>query len=139
MNANQVQLVQETFKAVAPIAEQAATLFYGRLFELDPELEMLFRTDIKEQGRKLMGMLGLAVSGLSDIPALVPVVQDLGRRHIGYGVEEAHYDTVGAALIWTLEQGLGAAFTADVRDAWLTAYTLLATTMKEAAREAEPA
>jgi nitric oxide dioxygenase len=133
MNDAQIKLVQQSFEAVKPISEQAAALFYGRLFELDPELEMLFKADLKEQGRKLMAMIGMAVDALSDLPALVPVVQDLGRRHVAYGVETGHYDTVGQALIWTLEQGLGAAFTSEVRQAWLATYTLLADTMKAAA------
>jgi hemoglobin-like flavoprotein len=122
-----------------PIADQAAALFYGKLFELDPSLKPLFKSDIKEQGKKLMQMITAAVRGLSDLGRLVPVVEDLGRRHVGYGVEDRHYDTVGAALLWTLEQGLGSAFTAEVKAAWATVYSLLATTMKNAAAKASPA
>jgi hemoglobin-like flavoprotein len=127
-------LVQESFAAVAPIADEAAVLFYRRLFELDPSLERMFRGDMAEQRRKLMQMLTAAVKGLDRLEQLVPVVEDLGRRHAGYGVADAHYDTVGAALLWTLEQGLGEAFTPDVRDAWITVYGLLARTMKNAAK-----
>jgi hemoglobin-like flavoprotein len=118
---------------VAPIADEAAVLFYGRLFELDPELRKLFKSDIKQQGRKLMTMIGMAVRGLDNLAALVPVVQNLGRRHVAYGVMPGHFDTVGAALLWALKQGLGAASTSEVEKAWAAAYMLLASTMKEAA------
>jgi hemoglobin-like flavoprotein len=132
MDAKKIQLVQDSFSLVAPIADQAAALFYGRLFELDPQLRGLFKSDPKEQGRKLMTMIGVAVRGLNNLPALVPAVQNLGRRHVGYGVESSHYATVGSALLWTLEQGLGPAFTPEVESAWTETYTLLSETMKEA-------
>lgn len=136
MNSEQIELVQGTFAKVAPIAETAADLFYGKLFELDPEVKPLFKGDIKEQGAKLMKMIGMAVNSLNNLDALVPVVQDLGKRHVGYGVVDAHYDTVGAALIWTLGQGLGEAFTEEVEAAWVETYTVLATVMKDAAAAA---
>lgn len=132
----QKTLVQQTFASIAPIADDAAQLFYRRLFELDPSLQAMFRGDMTEQRRKLMNMIGAAVKGLDRLEQLVPVVQDLGRKHAGYGVEDRHYDTVGAALLWTLEKGLGSAFTPDVKDAWATVYGLLASTMQAAAREA---
>jgi hemoglobin-like flavoprotein len=132
----QKTLVQQTFASIAPIADDAAQLFYRRLFELDPSLRAMFRGDMTEQRRKLMNMIGAAVKGLDRLEQLVPVVQDLGRKHVGYGVEDRHYDTVGAALLWTLEKGLGSAFTPDVKDAWATVYGLLASTMQAAAREA---
>lgn len=132
----QKTLVQDTFAIITPIADDAAALFYQRLFELDPSLERLFHGDMKEQRKKLMQMLTAAVKGLDRLDRLVPVVEDLGRRHAGYGVADAHYDTVGAALLWTLEAGLGRGFTPDVKEAWATVYGLLATTMKNAAREA---
>lgn len=135
MLPEQKKLVQESFAQVAPIADQAAALFYQRLFELDPSLKGLFIGDIKEQGRKLMQMIGVAVDGLDDLDALVPAVQELGRRHAGYGVEDAHYDTVAVALLWTLRQGLGDKFTPDVEQAWVDVYGVLATTMKRAAAE----
>jgi len=131
----QRKLVQSTFAAILPIADDAAMLFYQRLFEIAPELRSMFRSDMTEQRKKLMQMLTAAVKGLDRLDQLVPVVEDLGRRHAGYGVEDRHYDTVGAALLWTLEMGLGAAFTADVKDAWATVYEVLATTMKNAARD----
>ena len=133
LTPKQIELVQGTWEQVVPISEQAAALFYGRLFELDPQLKPLFSTDIKEQGKKLMTMITAAVRGLNDLGKLVPVVQDLGRRHVGYGVTDSHYDTVGSALIWTLEKGLGPAFTPEVKEAWVAVYTVLATTMKDAA------
>ncbi len=136
MNARQIALVQSSFTRVAPIAETAAELFYQRLFELDPSLRPMFRGDMKDQGKKLMAMLGSVVGGLRHLDRLVPGVRALGARHVDYGVRDEHYDTVGAALLWTLDQGLGDAFTDDVRDAWTAAYTLLATTMKDAAAEA---
>ena len=131
----QKTLVQESFAAVVPIADDAAALFYGKLFELDPSLEPMFRGDMAEQRRKLMQMLTAAVKGLDRLDQLVPVVEDLGRRHVGYGVADAHYDTVGAALLWTLQKGLGDAFTPDVHDAWVAVYGLLAGTMKNAAKQ----
>ncbi|HLO18369.1 MAG TPA: globin family protein [Anaerolineales bacterium] len=133
MNTQQKYLVQSSFEKVAPIAETAAALFYGRLFELDPSLRGMFPSDMTEQGRKLMHMLTLAVRGLDRPDQLIPAVEMLGRRHAGYGVRPEHYDTVGAALLWTLEQGLGEAFTPEVKEAWVAVYTLLATTMQTAA------
>jgi len=136
MTPRQAQLVKESFSKVAPIAEQAAALFYGRLFEIAPDVRPLFKGDIKEQGRKLMATIGLAVGSLETLPELVPVVQDLGRRHAGYGVRSEHYDVVAQALLWTLEQGLGSDFTPEVKEAWTTVYTILADTMKQAAHQA---
>ena len=133
-NAEKV-LVQESFAAVMPIADDAAALFYRRLFELDPSLQRMFKSDMTEQRRKLVQMLTAAVKGLDRLDQLVPVVEELGRRHVGYGVSDAHYDTVGAALLWTLEKGLGNAFTPGVKDAWIAVYGLLASTMKNAAKE----
>ncbi len=125
-------LVQTSFKQVAPIADVAAELFYARLFEIDPALRPLFRGDMKEQGRKLMQMLSVAVNGLNSLEKIVPAIQDLGQRHVGYGVREEDFQTVGKALLWTLEQGLGSEFTPDVKEAWTAVYTLVATTMIEA-------
>jgi len=135
VNAMQIKLIQESFQKVAPIAETAAELFYSKLFELDPSLKSLFKGDMKEQGAKLMATLTVVVKGIGDLNSLVPVVQDLGRRHAGYGVEDEHYGTVGEALIWTLGQGLGDDFTEEVREAWVAAYGVLASTMKDAAAE----
>jgi len=133
MTPEQVFLVQKSWRQVLPIADTAAELFYTRLFTLDPSVKPLFKGDLKAQGRKLMAMIGTAVGGLSKLESIVPAVQDLGRRHVKYGVKDQHYDTVGAALLWTLEQGLGEAFTPDVKSAWTTVYGVLATTMKDAA------
>ena len=139
MTPDQIGLVQDSFKQVEPIAETAAALFYDRLFALDPALRPLFRGDMTEQGRKLMQALTIVVKGLTRLDKILPAVQDLGRRHVHYGVQDRHYDTVGAALLWTLEQGLGEAFTPPVKDAWATAYGLLAGAMKAAAAEVQPA
>ena len=136
MTPEHVKLVRESFAKVAPIAPLAAALFYGRLFEIAPEVKPLFKGDIAEQGRKLMQVLAVAVGGLDDLPALVPVVQDLGRRHVRYGVSDAHYGVVGEALLWTLGQGLGDGFTPAVKEAWIAVYTVLADTMKQAAKAA---
>lgn len=133
MTPRQIELVQSTWKDVDAIADTAAQLFYGRLFGLDPSLQPLFRGDMREQGRKLMMMIGTAVKGLSDLERLLPAVQALGRRHAGYGVQPAHYDTVAAALLWTLGQGLGPAFTPEVKAAWTETYLTLAGAMKAAA------
>ena len=136
MSPSEINLVKDSFRKVLPIADQAAALFYARLFELDPELRDLFRGDMVEQGRKLMTMIATAVASLERLESIVPAVRQLGARHAGYGVSEEHYATVGAALIWTLEKGLGPDFTPAVRDAWTTTYSLLANTMIEAQREA---
>jgi hemoglobin-like flavoprotein len=118
---------------VLPIKEQAAELFYGKLFEMDPELKALFKGDMVQQGEKLMTSLNLVVNSLNDLEAVVPALQDLGKRHISYGVTAAHYDTVGGALLWTLEQGLGDAFTDEARAAWTAAYGIVSKTMIDAA------
>ena len=133
MNIIQKELVQTSFAQVRRIADVAAALFYRRLFELDPTLRSLFKGDLKEQGRKLMDMLTLAVKGLDRPEALLPALAALGRRHAGYGVNEHDYETVGEALLWTLEQGLGPNFTPDVREAWEAVYRLVAGAMREAA------
>ena len=134
MRTEQIQLVESTWVYVAKIEEQAADLFYGKLFELDPSVKPLFRGDLREQGQKLMAVIGAAVSGLRQPETLRPTLRDLGRRHAGYGVTDADYDSVGAALLWTLERGLGWRFTPDVRAAWASAYGLLTGVMKAAAR-----
>lgn len=119
---------------VEPIADTAASLFYGRLFELDPAIERLFRrTDMAAQRKVLMQTLTVVVKSLDKLDQLVPAVQALGRRHAGYGVREEHYATVGSALLWTLKQGLGAAFTPAVRESWTEAYGRLASVMIGAA------
>jgi hemoglobin-like flavoprotein len=133
MTPEQKELVQTTFATVAPMADAAAAMFYARLFELDPRLRSLFTGDMTEQGRKLMRMIGMAVNGLDRLDELVPAVRQLGIRHAGYGVTDDHYGTVAAALLWTLEHGLGADYTPAVEEAWITVYSVLATTMKEAA------
>jgi hemoglobin-like flavoprotein len=134
MTPDQKALVQGTFAQVVPISEQAAELFYGRLFELDPALRALFKSDMREQGKKLMQTLGYCVSKLDQLEEILPAVQALGKKHVAYGVAEADYDTVGSALLWTLEKGLGAAFTPAVKEAWTTVYVTLSGAMKEAAR-----
>lgn len=131
MNQTQKQLVQTTFAQVAEISDTAAALFYQRLFELDPQLRTLFKGDLREQGRKLMQMLAVAVGNLNYPETLLPALRALGARHRGYGVEARHYETVGTALLWTLEQGLGTAFTDEARAAWTAVYTLVAETMQQ--------
>src|SRR5262249_833203 len=131
MNMIQKALVQTSFAQVQPIADEAAAMFYRRLFELDPQLRSLCNPDMGEQRRKLMDMLGLAVKGLDRPEALLPAIATLGRRHAGYGVKEQDYETVGEALLWTLEQGLGPSFTPDVREAWTAFYGFVAETMRD--------
>jgi len=123
-------MTNEQIKQVAPMAETAAQLFYARLFELDPSLELLFKGNLSEQGRKLMQMLGLAVNSLSRMDQLLPVVRSLGTRHVSYGVRDKDYDTVGRALLWTLRKGLGEAFIPDVEAAWSNVYATLASAMQ---------
>ena len=133
MTNEQIKLVQDSFRKVSPISETAAQLFYARLFELDPDLELLFKGNLTEQGRKLMQMLGLAVSSLDRLEQLLPVVRSLGTRHVDYGVRDKDYDTVGRALLWTLRKGLGEAFTPDVEAAWSNVYATLASEMQSGA------
>jgi nitric oxide dioxygenase len=125
MNDNDVALIQSSFAQVVPISDQAAALFYGRLFEIAPEVKPLFKADMTEQGRKLMGTLGYVVGGLDDLPAILPAASALAKKHVGYGVAPEHYGPVGAALLWTLEKGLGDQWTPETAAAWTTAYTTL--------------
>ena len=136
MTPEQIKLVQDSFEIVKTNAEQAAQLFYNRLFDLNPNLRSMFNESIQEQGRKLMSVLASAVGSLNNLDKVVPVVQDLGLRHHHYGVTHQDYDTVGQALIWTLEQGLGDKFTEATKAAWLEVYGVLSSVMKEAAAKA---
>lgn len=138
LTPKKIKLVQDSFAKVVPIAEAAADIFYTKLFELDPSLKPMFKGDIKEQGKKLMAMLAAAVNELSNVPALIPVVQDLGKRHVGYGVTDQMYGTVASALLDTLAAGLGPEFTKEVKEAWIEVYTVLSTTMKDAAASVTP-
>jgi len=132
----QIKAVQDSFAQIAPDRDHVAAIFYDRLFKLDAGLRPMFTTDLAEQGRKLMAMLGLVVRSLEHVGGLVPVLEAMGERHHSYGVRTEHYDTVGAALLWTLETGLGASFTTHVRESWTTAYRLVSETMKFGARRA---
>ena len=135
MEQKTITLVQESFEKVKPIASTAANIFYTKLFELDPALKPLFPSSdeaMVEQGNKLMKMLSSAVAGLSNLDMLVPVLQNLGKRHVEYQVKPSHYDTVGAALLGTLAVGLGDDFTPEVKDAWTDVYGTMATVMIDA-------
>jgi len=132
MDAQQIALVRASFAQVVPMSGQAASLFYDRLFEIAPPLRGLFRGDMTAQGAKLMAMLATAVANLDRLDSIVPAVRALGARHAGYGVTEADYAPVAEALLWTLGQALGEAFTAETRAAWVEAYTILAGQMQEA-------
>ena len=135
MTPEQIHRVKETWRLAAPRADAVAQLFYQRLFNIDETLKGLFsECDMAAQRQKLVMALGFAVDNLDKPGLLVPVVEDLGRRHVGYGATEAHYDSVGAALLWTLERGLGEAWTKEAAEAWTAAYGLLSGAMKSAAR-----
>ncbi len=125
MKPANVELVQKTFAEVAPIAEQAAALFYGRLFEIAPEVKPMFKSDMVAQGRKPMSTLSVVVRGLSDLPSILPAAGNLAKKHVSYGVTAAHYEPVGAALLWTLEKGLGDKWTPEVAAVWTEAYVTL--------------
>jgi hemoglobin-like flavoprotein len=135
LSAEDVMLVRASFAQVMPIKNKAADLFYGRLFEVAPQVRRLFPADLREQKRKLMAMIGTAVGALHDLDALVPRVKALGMRHVTYGATSTHYQVVGEVLLWTFEQGLGAAFTPDVRAAWSKVYGVLSATMQAGAAE----
>ncbi|MBK8188240.1 MAG: hemin receptor [Cellvibrio sp.] len=131
ITSRQKQLVQESFKKVEPIAETAAEIFYKTLFEYDPNLKKLFKTGLKEQGKKLMSTLKVAIKGLDDLNALVPVLQQLADRHVQYGVKPEDYTPVGNALLHTLKVGLGDDWTPELRQAWVETFRTVATVMKE--------
>jgi nitric oxide dioxygenase len=132
MTPQQIALVQQSFAKVLPIREQAAALFYDRLFAIDPSTRPLFRNDMKSQGAKLMAAIAVVVKSLDRVDTMLDDLRTMARRHDRYGVQEGHYASVGTALLWTLEQGLGADFTAEVRAAWAAAYRLLSEAMIEA-------
>ena len=138
MTPEQIKLVQQSFTKVVPIADQAADLFYDRLFEQAPAVRPLFPDDMTAQKQKLMQMLAAAVANLERFEKIQPVLEELGRKHVAYGAQPAHYDTVGETLLWTLEQGLGDAFTPAVQEAWISSYATLADVMKAAAAELDP-
>ncbi len=134
MEPQTVTAVQSTWKTVEGIAPQAAALFYSNLFEADPSLKPLFKGNMEAQGAKLMQMIGAAVGKLNDLDTLVPILQNLAKRHVNYGVEDHHYGTVGAALLKTLEQGLGPAFTPQVKGAWAEVYGVMSNVMISASK-----
>ncbi len=135
MTPRQIGLIGSSWDKVLPIQEKAAELFYGKLFEIDPALKPLFKGDMTEQGKKLFTMLDTVVKSLDNLEAVVPAAQASGKRHAGYGVKDKDYDTVAEAFLWTMGQGLGDDFTDEVKEAWVVAYTILADTMKAAAKE----
>jgi hemoglobin-like flavoprotein len=125
MTPEQIKLVQESFAKVAPISETAAVLFYDRLFEIAPQVQAMFPTDMTEQRRKLMATLAVVVGGLNNLESILPAASALATRHVGYGAKAEHYPVVGLALLWTLEKGLGDAWTPEVAEAWTAAYATL--------------
>ena len=125
MTPDQVKLVQQSFAKVAPISETAAVLFYDRLFEIAPAVKAMFPADMTEQRKKLMATLAVVVNGLGNLESILPAASALAKRHVSYGAKAEHYPVVGAALLWTLEKGLGDAWTPDVADAWTAAYGTL--------------
>ncbi|MXO61007.1 hemin receptor [Altererythrobacter salegens] len=137
MNPESIALVQQSFAKVAPIAPQAADIFYGRLFEVAPQVRAMFPDDMAEQKRKLMTTLGVVVNGLTRLDDILPAVRSLARKHVSYGAVPAHYGMVGETLLFTLETGLGEEWSADLHDAWTEAYTILSTAMIEAAESAD--
>jgi hemoglobin-like flavoprotein len=139
LNPHQIDLVQSSFAKVVPIADAAAKLFYARLFEIAPSVKPLFHGDMAKQGRKLTATLGVVVNGLKNLEAIVPAAQALAVKHVAYGVKAADYAPVGEALLWTLQQGLGEAYTAEVASAWTIAYRTLSGVMIAAAYGEEAA
>ncbi len=136
LTPHQIELIQDSFAKVVPIADTAAAVFYGRLFEIAPQVKPLFKGDMSLQGAKLMATLGMVVAGLSDLGKIVPAAESLARKHVAYGVKDEHYAPVGAALIWTLERGLGPDFTPETKAAWVEAYGILSSVMIAAAAKA---
>jgi hemoglobin-like flavoprotein len=139
MTPHQIEIVKLSFAKIMPFKDQAAELFYCRLFELDPSLRLMFKSDMTEQKQKLMVAIALVVTNLEKMDSLLPTVRELGRRHKTYGVRNRHYEIVGAALLWTLEIGLGTGWTAELAEAWKNAYGRVASAMIEGAESPEPA
>lgn len=135
MTNEQINLVKKSFEKIASISDNAAALFYAKLFDMNPKLRALFKNDMKEQGRKLMQVLSYAVESLDQIDKILPQVRALGARHAGYGVEDRDYETVETALLWTFEKALSRDFTPQMKEAWAAVYGLLAQTMKEGSRQ----
>jgi nitric oxide dioxygenase len=135
MTPGQIKIVQDSFAKVAPISEKAAELFYGRLFEIAPQVRAMFPDDMTEQRKKLMATLAIVVNGLNNLDTILPAASALAKRHVSYGAEAAHYPVVGQALLWTLEQGLGPSWTPEVAAAWTGAYTTLSEFMISEAYE----
>ena len=135
MTPEQIKLVQDSFAKVAPISAKAAELFYGRLFEIAPQVRAMFPDDMSEQRKKLMATLAIVVNGLNNLDTILPAASALAKRHVSYGAEAAHYPVVGQALLWTLEQGLGPSWTPEVAAAWTSAYTTLSEFMIGEAHE----
>lgn len=134
MSPEQIRLVRESFAQVAPAADQAAALFYAKLFAREPAISDLFLSaDMTVQGRKLLNMIGDAVRLLNHPERLEPVLRALGLRHSGYGVLDAHYDSVGAALLETLADTLGEDLTPATREAWSALYAHVGRTMRAGA------
>jgi len=125
MTPDQVKLVQQSFAKLAPIADQAAVMFYDRLFEVAPQVKAMFPADMTEQRRKLMATVSAVVNGLGTLESVLPAASALARRHVSYGAKAEHYPVVGGALLWTLEKGLGDGWTTEVADAWTAAYGTL--------------
>ena len=125
MTPEQVELVQQSFAKVAPISEQAAVLFYNRLFEVAPSVKAMFPADMTEQRKKLMATLAIVVNGLGHLESVLPAASALAKRHVSYGARSDHYPVVGGALLWTLEKGLGKAWTPETAAAWTAAYATL--------------
>ncbi len=131
LNPQQIKIIEETFEKIVPISETAASIFYDRLFEVEPKLRHLFKGDIESQGRKLMQTLGVSVKSIHNFAALKPILEDLADSHVSYGVSEKDYDTVGETLLYTLDKGLGSGFTQEVKDAWSILYSKISKTMTD--------
>lgn len=138
MTPRQIEVVKQSFARIMPFKDQAAELFYCRLFELDPSLRLMFKSDMTQQKQKLMVAIAMVVTNLERMDGLLPSVRELGRRHKTYGVRNRHYDVVGSALLWTLEIGLGTGWTKELADAWQNAYGRVAAAMIEGAESPEP-
>lgn len=138
MTAEQVKIIRDTWNSIGPITKVVPKIFYDRLFEIDPSTKPLFtRTRMPSQHKKLMESMELVVENANNLDCMIPALEALGRRHVRYGVEDHHYDSVGVALMWTLERGCGAQFDAEARQAWTSVYQFIAGTMRQAAAEPE--
>jgi len=138
LTATQKRLVRESLDSMQEYETSVVVLFYGRLFEIAPETRALFKIDIREQSRKLMDTLRTTVDSLDHFTELSPVLEELGRKHLTYGVQDYHYEKLRSALLWAIGQALGLEFDRDTRAAWDELLSAISSIMLNGAAQSRP-